>query len=102
MSFTEKVYEISKKIPKGRVATYSQIAALVGSPKASRAVGCAMKNNPHMPIVPCHRVVSSTGKLTGYSAGGISVKKAMLLEEGVYFVGDKVDLSKSQWRKIAS
>jgi O-6-methylguanine DNA methyltransferase len=99
MSFTEKVYEISKKIPKGRVATYSQIAALVGSPKASRAVGCAMKNNPHMPIVPCHRVVSSTGKLTGYSAGGISVKKAMLLEEGVYLLETRLIFLKASGEK---
>lgn len=102
MSFVDKVYEVSKQIPKGSVATYAQIAALSGNPKAARAVGMAMRKNPHMPIVPCHRVVSSSGELTGYSAGGVGVKKEMLLKEGVKFVGDKVDLAKSQWRNIAS
>lgn len=102
MSFVGRVYEVSKKIPKGYVATYAQIAALSGNPKAARAVGMAMRNNLHMPIVPCHRVVSSSGELTGYSAGGVVVKKEMLLKEGVVFNGDRVDLAKSQWRNLAS
>jgi len=98
MTFRDRVYEITKKIPKGKVATYGQVAALVGSPKASRAVGMCMKTNPNAPIVPCHRVVAANGNLTGYSAGeGISTKKAMLIAEGVQFNKDKVDLSHSQW-----
>lgn len=89
---------LTKKIPKGKVATYGQLAKLAGSPNAARAVGMCMKTNPNAPIVPCHRVVSHNGSLTGYSAGdGISTKMKMLLEEGVKFKGNKVDLEKSQW-----
>jgi O6-methylguanine-DNA--protein-cysteine methyltransferase len=58
-----------------------------------------MKQNPDLKVVPCHRVVASSGQLTGYSAGkGIATKKEMLLKEGVSFINDKVDLSTSQWQ----
>ncbi len=98
ISFREKVYEITKKIPRGKVATYSQIARLAGKPKASRAVGYFMKTNPLTPIIPCHRVVAKDGGLTGYSAsGGLSAKKRMLISEGVRFKKNKVDLKTSQW-----
>lgn len=98
-SFKEKVYEITRKIPKGKVATYKQIAKLAGNPKASRAVGIFMRINPDAPRTPCHRVVAISGKLTGYSAeGGIPAKKKMLLEERVKFKGDVVDLLSSQWQ----
>lgn len=94
MNFKEKVYKICSSIPKGKVATYGQIAKLAGKPKAVRAVGVFMKNNPHAPQVPCHRVVSADGSLTGYSGkGGIAQKKKMLLHEGVCFKNNKVDLS---------
>ena len=97
-SFQEKIYSLAKQIPKGKVATYGQLAKMAGSPQAARAVGMCMSKNPYMPIVPCHRVVAANGKLTGYSAGeGISTKKQMLMKEGVQFVGDKVDLTQSQW-----
>lgn len=96
--FKEKVYAILKTVPKGKVVTYGQLAALAGSPKAARAVGMCMATNPHAPIVPCHRVVASNGQLTGYSLKeGIKTKKEMLTEEGVFFIADRVDLSRSQW-----
>lgn len=99
MTFRTQVYEITKKIPKGKVATYGQIARLAGNPKAARAIGLFMKTNPNAPITPCHRVVSFDGKLTGYSGGnGISTKKEMLISEGVKFSGDKVDLKIYQWK----
>jgi len=99
LSFRDKIYEITKRIPSGRVATYGQLANLAGNPKAARAVGMLMGTNPNAPIVPCHRVVASDGKLTGYSGGnGISTKKQMLLKEGVLFINNSVDLSLSQWR----
>jgi O6-methylguanine-DNA--protein-cysteine methyltransferase len=61
-----------------------------------------MKTNPNAPIVPCHRVVAADGSLTGYSAGeGVTTKKTMLVEEGVQFHGNKVDLEKSKWNKFA-
>ena len=98
--FKEKVYKICRSVPKGKVATYGRLAKLVGKPKAARAVGVLMKNNPDAPQTPCHRVVASDGKLTGYSGvGGITQKKKMLLKEGVCFKKDNVDLSRSQWIK---
>lgn len=103
MTFKEQVYELTRTIPKGKVVTYGQLAMMVKSPKAARAIGMCMRTNPFAPIVPCHRVVASDGKLTGYSAGeGVKTKKEMLLTEGVFFIGDKVDLKKSQWQLPAS
>lgn len=97
-SFKERVYALTKQIPKGKVATYGQLAALAGSPGGARAIGMCMRTNPFAPVVPCHRVVAADGKLVGYSAGeGVSTKKQMLLAEGVQFNGDKVDLRSSQW-----
>lgn len=91
--FKEKVYEITRKIPKSKVATYGQIAKMVGNKKAARAVGALMRANPHAPQIPCHRAVSSDGSLTGYSGkGGIRKKKQMLLNEGVVFKNNKVNL----------
>lgn len=99
-TFRDKIYILAKQIPKGKVATYGQLARLAGSPGAARAVGMCMRTNPDLKTIPCHRVVASNGVLTGYSAGeGISTKKAMLLKEGVMFINDKVDLAASQWRQ---
>ena len=89
--FQKKVYETIKKIPAGKVATYGQVAKLVGKPKAARAVGMALKNNPTPIIVPCHRVVGADGSLVGYSGPrGIAAKRKLLEKEGVVFVGQKV------------
>jgi len=97
-TFTERVYEIASLIPKGKVMTYGKLAELAGNSKASRAVGMAMRNNPSRKNVPCHRVVASTGALTGYAFGnGISTKKSILKKEGVEFKGEKVALSTSGW-----
>jgi O-6-methylguanine DNA methyltransferase len=96
-TFKEKVYILVATIPLGSVATYGQIATLVGSPGASRAVGMCMSQNTNTAAVPCHRVVASNGKLTGYAFGGVSSKKALLEKEGVVFIGNKVDLATSQW-----
>lgn len=86
MTFSEKVYQVVRKIPKGRVMSYGQVAKMAGKPKAARAVGMLMKKNPFIPEVPCHRVVAADGSLRGYSGkGGILAKKKMLLVEGVLF-----------------
>ena len=98
-AFTAKIYELARRIPKGKVATYGQLAKLAGNARAARAVGMAMRTNPDIPKTPCHRVVASDGSLTGYSAGhGIPTKKKMLEAEGVKFKGAKVDLRASQWK----
>lgn len=98
-TFKERVYKLVADIPKGKVATYGQIAKLAGSPGAARAVGSCMKNNKDTKKVPCHRVVASNGHLTGYSMGqGVSTKKTILKKEGVIIKGDKVDLFSSMWK----
>lgn len=101
--FRNNVYSLIRRIPKGKVATYGQVAKLVGNPKAARAVGMCMKVNPDAPQTPCHRIVASDGSLRGYSAaGGIVKKKAMLISEGVRFTGTRVDLTVSLWHPTAA
>ncbi len=83
MSFAENVYALCKKVPKGRVTTYKSIGnALGGSGQIYRAVGVALNKNPHAPIVPCHRVVNSDGRIGGF-AHGTSQKIKLLQEEGI-------------------
>ncbi|MEX2216437.1 MAG: MGMT family protein [Phycisphaeraceae bacterium] len=90
MNFNERVWALTVRIPRGSVATYASIARKLGS-KAYRAVGNALNRNPFAPQVPCHRVVGSDGKLTGF-AGGLRKKAAMLREEGIEVRGDKVNV----------
>jgi methylated-DNA-[protein]-cysteine S-methyltransferase len=71
------------KIPYGETRSYAQVAEAVGRPKAVRAVGAANGSNPVAIIVPCHRVIGSTGKLTGYG-GGLPMKKRLLELEGAW------------------
>jgi O-6-methylguanine DNA methyltransferase len=80
--FTTQVKSIVSKIPKGKVATYKEVAISAGNPKAARAVASVMKAN-YDSDVPCHRVIRSDGGLGGYNRGGIIAKKKLLLEEGV-------------------
>lgn len=99
--FRESVYSVAKRIPKGKVLTYGQLAALAGSPGAARAAGMCMKQNPDATTIPCHRVVASDGKLTGFAFGdGVSTKKQLLQREGVAFIGDRVNLLLSQWHPL--
>jgi len=75
-----------KKIPRGEVRTYTEIAVQIGHPNSARAVANACGQNPYPPIVPCHRVVRSDGSLGGYSAeGGVETKRRLLSDEGVEF-----------------
>ena len=97
-TFSETVYDLVAKIPRGKVATYGSIAKRAENAKAARAVGMCMNKNRDTKCVPCHRVVASTGELTGYAFGGVDAKKKKLIEEGVKFVGDRVDLAKSEWK----
>ena len=81
--FREKVYSVVKKIPRGKVLTYKQVAKIAGSPKAYRAVGNIMHNNPDLENIPCHRVVRSDGRAGGYRDG--RAKKIKILKsEGVF------------------
>ena len=98
-TFTQKIYEVAERIPRGKVATYKDIARMAGNAKAARAVGTAMKNNPDMKIIPYHRVVASDGSMRGYAGkNGTAGKQAMLKKESVSFKGEKADLKKSRWK----
>lgn len=81
MNFNERVWVLCRRIPKGRVSTYKEIANALGC-KAYRAVGMALNRNPYSPEVPCHRVVGSDGRLVGF-ARGLSEKRRLLEKEGI-------------------
>ena len=83
-NFQLKVWNYLKKIPKGKVKTYLQVAKAIGNPKAFRAVANAIGKNPYPPKIPCHRVIRSDGRLGGYSGrGGIKEKRRLLNAEKV-------------------
>lgn len=82
--FFGRVYEIVSQIPKGRVVTYGQVAAKIGSSRSSRAVGYALHVNPLPGVIPCHRVVNREGRLApAFAFGGASIQKQMLEAEGI-------------------
>lgn len=81
--FRKKVLKATARIPAGSVATYGEIAAHIGMPKAARAVGQALKRNPMPLVIPCHRVIAADGSMRGYGSGeGIPTKRALLRLEG--------------------
>ena len=91
--FQKKVLLAEYGIPRGSVSTYSRIAKFIGSPKAARAVGNALANNPFSIVIPCHRAVRSDGSLGGYQ-GGLVMKRELLEMEGVKIMNNRVDLKK--------
>ena len=94
-SATKRIYEAVKRIPKGCVATYGQVATMAGNERMSRAVGNALHKNPTPGIVPCHRVVDAKGRLAGgFAFGGMEAQAALLADEGVEVKDGKVDLRK--------
>ena len=93
--FAARVYRLTSKVPAGKVTTYGAIARKMGRPKASRAVGAALRANPTPIVVPCHRVVRKDGGLAGYGgAKGVGKKAELLRREGVSVKEGRVDLSK--------
>ncbi len=96
--FMLSVYRAAQKIRSGDIVTYGEIAARIGKPNASRAVGSALGKNPIPLIVPCHRVITSSGKLGGYSApGGVETKAALLEIEGISLTKPRVIATPAQW-----
>ena len=83
LSFKDKVHAVVKKIPKGKVLTYQEVARGAGSPGASRAVGNLLKQN-YDPKIPCHRVIRSDGKIGNYNRGGRVAKIKILKKEGYF------------------
>ena len=98
-NFFERVYEFVKKVPKGKVVTYGDVARAIGAPRCARQVGWALHCNPQQGVIPCHRVVFADGSLTsGFAFGGIDIQTAMLLSEGVEVSDDyKINLKKFRW-----
>ncbi len=94
---SKRIYEAVKRIPKGKVATYGQIAEMAGDKNMARAVGNALHKNPEPGVIPCHRVVNSKGQLAGEFAFGGAWKQGDLLRaEGVEVVNGRVDLKEFQ------
>ena len=92
ISFNKKCYKILRKVPKGRVTTYKELAKTLNS-KAYRAVGNAMNKNPYAPKVPCHRVIKSNGEVGGF-ASGTKKKIKILKAEGIEIIKGRVNLNK--------
>ena len=99
MSVFEKIYEVVKRIPKGKVATYGYVALLAGNPRWARVVGYALHNNPAPMVIPCHRVVNREGRVAeAFVFGGGNAQRELLEREGIVFRGDgTVDLKKYGW-----
>ena len=94
--FYQRVWQETSRIPRGKTSTYGQVADKIAHPRAARAVGTALGANPFPLLIPCHRVIRSSGELGNYSAGGPAVKQRLLEREGVFFNKDKkiIDTSK--------
>ena len=96
MNTFEKIYEVVSNIPKGKVATYGQVALLAGNPRWARVVGYALHVNPAPGVIPCHRVVNREGKVAkSFAFGGEGVQRQLLESEGIVFEPDgRIDLEK--------
>ena len=95
----KRIYEAVRKIPKGKVATYAQVAELAGDKKMARAVGNALHKNPDPENIPCFRVVNAKGELAGeFAFGGPGAQAALLIADGIEIKDGKVDLERYQWR----
>lgn len=97
--FFDDVYKIASRIPKGKVASYGQIAFLLGKPFFARMVGQAMANTPEYLDIPAHRVVNKAGAMApGYAFGGVGKQRELLEKEGVTFTENGcIDMKKHLW-----
>ena len=92
---SKRIYEAVKRIPKGKVASYSQEAAMAGNPRMCRAVGNALHHNPDPENIPCYRVVNAKGELSGaFAFGGADEQERRLAADGIPVINGKVDLEK--------
>lgn len=95
----DRIYEVVKRIPRGRVATYGQIAAMVDNPRLSRVVGYALHVNPDPEHIPCFRVVNREGRVSkAFAFGGENMQIRLLEDEGIELENDRVDLERFLWR----
>lgn len=100
MNTFDKIYDVVKKIPKGKVCTYGCVAAMAGNPRWSRVVGYALHVNPEPDKIPCHRVVTRNGEVSkAFAFGGENMQRLLLAEEGIEFLEDgRVDLKRFIWQ----
>ncbi|MBQ9119059.1 MAG: MGMT family protein [Lachnospiraceae bacterium] len=97
----ELIYDVVKQIPKGKVATYGQVASLAGNRRWARVVGYALHANPDPEHIPCHRVVNRLGEVSkAFAFGGENRQIALLEGEGVRLEDGRVDLEKYQWNRV--
>lgn len=98
--FFARVYALVARIPRGRVATYGQIARMLGAPRAARTVGWAMHDNPHGSRMPCHRVVQQGGSCSpNFRIGDPGAQRRVLEREGVQFLLDgRINMQVHQWQ----
>lgn len=99
MNTFKKIYETVKKIPKGKVCSYGQVAAMAGNPHWARVVGYALHVNPEPGVIPCHRVVTKDGEVSkAFAFGGENMQRILLAEEGIEFLEDgRVNMKKHAW-----
>ena len=98
MNTFERIYEVVRRIPQGRVATYGQVALLAGNPHLSQVVGYALHSNPDPDSIPCFRVVNRFGELSSaFAFGGINRQQELLEAEGIEVKDGRVDLSRYLW-----
>ena len=98
MNTFRKIYEVVKTIPKGKVASYGQVAAMAGNPRWSQIVGYALHSNPSPDEIPCHRVVRKDGRVAkSFAFGGENIQRMLLESEGITFIDEfTVDMKKHQ------
>jgi len=98
MNSFDRIYEVVKRIPYGKVATYGQVALLAGNPRWSRVVGYALHVNPDPDSIPCFRVVNRFGEpSSAFAFGGKNMQIMLLENEGVAFIDGRVDMRRFQW-----
>ena len=98
MNLEQKIYKKLLEVPKGQITTYGELAKAVGLKNGQRTVGKIMNKNPYPVIIPCHRVVMSTGKIGGY-AYGENIKTKLLNDEGIQIKNGKImDLENKVYR----
>ena len=96
-----RIYDVVKQIPYGKVATYGQVATLAGSKRWARVVGYALHTNPDPEHIPCFRVVNRFGEVSkAFAFGGENKQIEFLEAEGIEFIDGRVDMKKYQWNKV--
>ncbi len=100
MNTFNKIYDVVRKIPRGKVCTYGCVAAMAGNPRWSRVVGYALHVNPEPGKIPCHRVVTKNGEVSkAFAFRGENMQRILLAEEGIEFLDDgRVDMKRFAWQ----